>query len=195
MDISETLIPNSDQLDAEDLAASGPRTFTIERVTKGNAEQPISVHFSDFPRPWRPGRNMRRVLAHCWGKDSAVWATRQVELYCDPDVHFGKEKVGGTRISRLSHINGPIEAPIIVGRGKRGKWKVNPLATAAPTPTQPPSPTATLLAEIKTAAEAASVDLATIAADWAESHDGQDIRQATDLGALELVRDDLRGRA
>lgn len=130
VDISDTLIPNSDQLDAEDLAASGPRIFTVERVGKGNAEQPVQVYFKEFPRPWRPGRNMRRVLAHCWGKDSAAWADHKVELYCDPDVHFGKEKVGGTRIARLSHINGPINAPIIVGRGKRGTWPVKPLTTA-----------------------------------------------------------------
>jgi hypothetical protein len=135
MDISETLIPNSDQLDAEDLAASGPRIFTVARtVVKSGAEQPVDVHFAEFPRPWRPGRNMRRVLAHCWGKDSSKWAGRQVELYCDPDVQFGKERVGGTRISRLSHINGPVAAPIIVGRGKRGTWPVKPIAIDAPAP-------------------------------------------------------------
>ena len=142
MDISDTLIPNSDQLDAEDLAASGPRIFTIERVSKGNPEQPVNVYFAEFPRPWRPGRNMRRVLAHCWGKDSVKWVGHQVELYCDPDVMFGKERVGGTRISRLSHIDGPASAPIIVGRGSRGKWPVKPLPTgaskqAAPKPESP----------------------------------------------------------
>jgi hypothetical protein len=40
MDISDTLAPNSDQLDAVDLIG-GPRTFTITDVTKGNAEQPV----------------------------------------------------------------------------------------------------------------------------------------------------------
>jgi hypothetical protein len=33
------------------------------------------------------------------------------------------------------------------------------------------------------------------AADWAESHGGQSIAEATDMGGLELVRDDLIGRA
>lgn len=150
MDISDTLIPNSDQLDAEDLAASGPRVFTIERVSKGNAEQPVQVYFAEFDKPWRPGRNMRRVLAHCLGKDASKWIGVKVELYCDPDVHFGKEKVGGTRISRLSHINGPIDAPIIVGRGKRGKWKVQPLPDA-PAPNPNDAKIAYLRAEWKTA--------------------------------------------
>jgi len=134
MDISETLIPNSDQLDAADLAASGPRIFTVARtvVKSAGAEQPVDVYFKEFPRPWRPGRNMRRVLAHCWGKDSSKWTDHQVELYCDPDVVFGKERVGGTRISRLSHIDGPVSAPIIIGRGSRGKWPVKPLTEASP---------------------------------------------------------------
>ena len=146
MDISDTLIPNSDQLDAEDLAASGPRIFTVERTGKFNAEQPVNVYFAEFPRPWRPGRNMRRVLAHCWGKDSAKWVGHQVELYCDPDVMFGKEKVGGTRISRLSHIDGAKNAPIIVGRGKRGTWPVKPLPQTADT--KAPKPESPLLAAL-----------------------------------------------
>lgn len=43
-------------------------------------------------------------------------------------------------------------------------------------------------------ADAAGVDVATIAQEWADSHDGQSIGEATDLGSLELIRDDLRGR-
>ena len=147
MDISDTLIPNSDQLDAEDLLASGPRIFTIERVSKGNPEQPINVSLKEFPRPWRPGRNMRRVLAHFYGRDTDKWVGQQVELYCDPDVMFGKERVGGTRISRLSGIDGPASAPIIVGRGNRGKWPVKPLPQTADT--KPLSPVDTLRAEWK----------------------------------------------
>ena len=54
MDISDTLAPNSDQLDAVDLIG-GPRTFTITKVSKGNAEQPVNVHLAEFPRVWRPG--------------------------------------------------------------------------------------------------------------------------------------------
>ena len=137
MDISETLIPNSDQLDAADLAASGPRIFTIERVVvKSGAEQPVDVHLKEFPRPWRPGRNMRRVLAHVLGKDSSKWVGHKIELYYDGEVIFGKEKVGGSRISRMTGIDAPIKAPIIVGRGKRGTWPVQPLPDA-PTPTTP----------------------------------------------------------
>jgi hypothetical protein len=44
------------------------------------------------------------------------------------------------------------------------------------------------------AAREAKVAPAAIAKEWAEAHDGQDIRQATDVGALELLADDLRAR-
>jgi hypothetical protein len=52
-----------------------------------------------------------------------------------------------------------------------------------------------LLEEIKDAAIAAGVDLGVVSHEWAESHDGQYIAEATDLGGLELLRDDLRTRA
>src|SRR4051794_36812330 len=87
MDISDTLAPNSDQLDAVDLL-SGPRTFTIKSVSKGDPEQPVNIHLAEFPRPWRPGKSMRRVLVASWGPDAATYVGRRVTLYCDNDVVF-----------------------------------------------------------------------------------------------------------
>jgi hypothetical protein len=133
MDISDTLAPNSDQLDAVDLLGSPPRIFTITEVSRGSAEQPVQIRLAEFPRWWRPSKGMRRVLANCWGKQASEWVGRRIELYCDPDVMFGKEKVGGIRISRLSHIDGPMSTPMIVGRGKGGSWLVKPLPDAEPT--------------------------------------------------------------
>ncbi|GHJ59170.1 hypothetical protein NOK12_16880 [Nocardioides sp. OK12] len=128
-DISETLAPNSDQLDAIELVA-GPRIFIIANVAKGSAEQPVDIHFANFPRPWRPSKGMRRVLANCWGVDASQWATRAVELFFDPEVTFGKDKPGGTRISRLSHIDKPVRTPLLVARGKSAVFVVDPLPRA-----------------------------------------------------------------
>jgi len=134
MDISDTLEPNSDQLDAIELV-SGPRIFTIERVTRGNTEQPVNIHLTDFPRPWRPGKSMRRVLVACWGPDASQYVGRRVELFCDPDVRFGKDVVGGTRVSRLSHIDKKKSVPLLVARGKSAVFTVSPLPDApAPNP-------------------------------------------------------------
>src|SRR3546814_4361366 len=77
-DISDTLAPNSDQLDAVDLRGRAPQVFAVTRVdVRPSAEQPVSVHLAEFPRVWRPGKSMRRVLAFCWGSDSAHWTGRQ----------------------------------------------------------------------------------------------------------------------
>lgn len=127
MDISDTLAPNSDQLDAVDLIGGPPRIFTVTKVNKGNAEQPVEIALAEFPRVWRPGKSMRRVLAACWGTDASKWIGRRVELFCDEGVMFGGEKVGGTRISRLSHIDGPRSVPIIIKKGRSGGYKVTPL--------------------------------------------------------------------
>ena len=131
MDITETLAPNSDQLDAVDLLG-GPRTFTVSGVRKGNAEQPVQVDLAEFPRTWRPGKSMRRVLAACWGADASQWVGRRVTLYCDTEVAFGGEKVGGTRISALSHIDKAMTVPLIVKRGKSASVRIEPLREATP---------------------------------------------------------------
>lgn len=141
MDISDTLAPNSDQLDAIDLLG-GPQTFTITNVTKGNAEQPVQIALAEFPRVWRPGKSMRRVLAACWGTDASTWVGRRVTLYCDESVRFGNDVVGGTRISHLSHIDKPKSIPLLVSRGKSATFKVLPLPDAPTQAPTPPEPTA-----------------------------------------------------
>jgi len=129
MDISDTLAPASDQLDAVDLLG-GPRTFTISDVKRGKTEQPVEIHLAEFPRVWRPGKSMRRVLAACWGTDASVYVGRSVTLYCDESVTFGPDVVGGTRISHLSHIDKPRRIPLMVKRGKSATFTVQPLDKA-----------------------------------------------------------------
>lgn len=146
MDITNALAPKSDQLDAVDLLGSPPQVFTITDVSKNNAEQPVNIRLAEFPRVWRPSKGMLRVLAGCWGKETAAWVSRRVELYCDPDVMFGPDKVGGVRISRLSHIEKRTAVPMIIKRGKGGSWNVDPLPDA---PARPADPNAARLAALR----------------------------------------------
>jgi len=139
-DMSDTIAPKSDQLDAVDLLG-GDRTFTIERISRNNDEQPFNFHLAGFPRPWRPNLSMRRVLMSCWGPDAATYVGRRVTLYCDPDVEFGGAAVGGTRIRALSHIDKPKQVPLLVKRGRSKVYTVRPLADA-PAPAQAKVPTA-----------------------------------------------------
>lgn len=132
-DISETLAPKSDQIDAIDLMGKPPRVFTITKVdVRTKAEQPVSVHLAEFPRVWRPNVTMRRVLGYCWGTKSSAWVGRRVELFCDEAVKFGHDTTGGTRVSRLSHIEGPKSVPILLSKGRSGTYKVQPLPDPTP---------------------------------------------------------------
>lgn len=135
MDITDSLAPTSDQLDAVDLVG-GPRIFTVTNVTQGNAEQPVQIALAEFPRVWRPGKSMRRVLAAGWGTDASQWTGRRVELYCDPSVQFGGAAVGGTRISGMSHIDKALKVPLLIKRGKSAVFTVQPLPDAPAEPTE-----------------------------------------------------------
>ncbi|UDL14894.1 hypothetical protein PP357_gp47 [Arthrobacter phage Sarge] len=140
LDMTESLAPKSDQLDAVDLLG-GPRTFTIESVSKGNPEQPFNFHLAEFSRVWRPGKSMRRVIVAAWGGKTSAYVGQRVTLYCDPAVQFGGDTVGGTRISHMTGIGKPLKVPLLVKRGKSAIFTVQPLKEA-PAPTQAPEPAA-----------------------------------------------------
>lgn len=134
MDMTESIAPKSDQLDAIDLL-SGPRTFTITKVEKNSSpDQPVNVHLAEFPRVWRPGKSMRRVLVAAWGPDATKYAGQQVTLYCDPSVKFGPDTVGGTRISHMTGIQEPLKLPLLIKRGKSAIFTVQPLKAAPAEP-------------------------------------------------------------
>src|SRR4051812_13383835 len=105
-DLAKTIAPRSDQMNADDMLA-GPRTITITDVRGSDSpEQPVSVHFEgDDGKPYKPCKSMRRVMVHCWGPDGNTYAGRRLTLYCDQNVQFGGIKVGGIRISHMSHID------------------------------------------------------------------------------------------
>lgn len=127
MDITETLAPKSDQLNAEDLL-TGPRTVTVEKVTKGSIEQPVDIHLVEFPgRPFRPSKTVRRIIVAAWGAEAAAYTGRKMTLYRDPAVRFGGQDVGGIRISHISHIDKRITIALTVTRGKRAPFVVDPL--------------------------------------------------------------------
>jgi hypothetical protein len=148
-DISETLAPTSDQLDAIELVA-GPRTFTVESVVAGSDEQPVQVKLAGFPRVWRPSKGMRRVLAAGWGVQASGWTGRKVTLYYDPAVTFGKDRTGGTRISHMTDLPGnrPLSVPLLISRGKSAMFTVQPLADA-PAPAQQAKAPAGIDAQLK----------------------------------------------
>jgi hypothetical protein len=140
MDMTDTIIPKSDQLNAEDLL-SGPRTVTIIEVRKGaSAEQPVDIILAEFPegRPFKPSKTVRRILVAAWGIEAAAYVGRRMTIYRDPAVRFGGQDVGGIRISHLSHIDKPLSIALTVTRGKRAPYVIQPL-TDEPSASKPPT--------------------------------------------------------
>ena len=98
----ETIVAKSDQLNAVDLIG-GPITVAVEEVTRGEQDQPVIIGIGNR-HPYKPCKSMRRVLIACWGSNPAAWIGHKMTLFCDPQVKWGGESVGGIRISHLSHL-------------------------------------------------------------------------------------------
>lgn len=143
MDITETLAPKSDQLNADDLIGRSC-TVTITGVTRGDADQPVNVTTAEFGdgRPFKPCKSMRRVMVAAWGADASAYVGHRMTLYRDDKVRFGGQDVGGIRISHMSHIQKRITVALTVTRGKRAPFAVEPL------PDNPPAITDEQVADI-----------------------------------------------
>lgn len=130
-DLRDTIVPKSDQLNAEQLLG-GPITVTVTEVRRaGGEEQPVVIHYDgDGGRPYKPCKSMRKVLVFAWGPDGRAWTGRSMTLYNRPDVKFGGEEVGGIRISHLSHIERDIQISLTATRGRKEQTKIRRLDEA-----------------------------------------------------------------
>src|SRR5690625_4535602 len=127
-----TAEPRSDQINYEDFVG-GSRVYTIAGVRVGTAEQKYDIGLQGEERVWRPPLTVLRTLIACWGDDAEVWQGRQVELYGDPSIRFGKDTVGGIRIKAMSHLDEPKTVTVTVARGERQKITIQPLQQQAGT--------------------------------------------------------------
>ena len=136
MDIADTILAKSDQINAADLVI--PVTVTVEGVEGVGGDQPVNVFVAEFPgKADRPSKSMRRVLVKLWGPRSADYAGRRLTIYNDPTVTWAGKAVGGIRISHASHIDKPVTMSLALAKGKLAPFTVQPLPDA---PTHPPIP-------------------------------------------------------
>ena len=137
LDLSDTIQPKSDQLNADDLLA-GPLDVTVASVRRVSDEQPVQIDLVETDRPWKPCKTVRRILVALWGADGEAWVGRRARIYNDPRVTWGGQRVGGIRVSHLSHIDGRKTVLVSVKRGKREPQTIEPMPEA---PKPPPSVT------------------------------------------------------
>lgn len=131
MDLTESIQPRSDQINADDLIA-GPITYTVREVIGGKAESPFDFMLVETDRAYRPSKTMRRVIVAGWGPEAKVYGGRRLTIYREPSIKFGGQTVGGIRISHMSHIEQRVEVMLQVTRGKREKFIVEPLPDPTP---------------------------------------------------------------
>ena len=130
--LAPTILAKSDQLNADDLVG---RTLdiTITKVVAGTAEQPIKVEYENGnSKPYYPCKTMRRLLVHAWGDDGKSYVGRSLRLYRDPEVMFGGIKVGGIRISHMSHIKAGFNIALTARRGAKASHKIELLQAGNP---------------------------------------------------------------
>ena len=154
LDISHTIVSKSDQLNADQLLG-GPITITVSAIRIAEGDQPVVIQYhNDNGRPYKPCLSMRKILAFAWGTDASQWVGRSITLYNDPEVMFGGKKVGGIRISHLSHIKGDITASITVTRGKKREMTIKKLQQQ-----QPQADISGYVAQLESAAQAGTESL------------------------------------
>lgn len=119
-----TIEKKTDQLNYEDFLGGVTRMVTVAGVAAGTKEQQYDIAIEGDKRFWRPAVTVLKLLVAAWGDDAKEWVGRRALLFGDPDVTFGRDKVGGIRVSHLSHIDGPVSANLTVTRGKRTKHTV-----------------------------------------------------------------------
>lgn len=130
MDMTASIAPKSDQLNADDLI-SGPVTVTIQEVVQGTPEQPVDVRLVEFPgRAYRPSKSMRRVMVSAWGPEASGYAGQRLTLVRNPEITFGRDKVGGIEIEAMTGIPKPLTIALTATRGKRKNFTVQPLPDA-----------------------------------------------------------------
>ena len=125
-DLQTALAAKSNQLNATDIMGVEPviRVRGV-KVTPGQ-EQPISIYFDgDNNKPWKPSKGMGRILWAAWGDDYNQWEGKYAQIYFDPEVIFGGQKVGGIRIRALSDIpEDGLNCILTLNRSKRVPYPV-----------------------------------------------------------------------
>lgn len=106
----------------------GPQTITVTSVKIAPGDQPAALSYQgDQGKPYFPCKSMRRVLVYAWGPDANAYAGRSMTLYRDPNVTFGALKVGGIRISHLSHIDTKLTMALTATKGAKKAYQVDVL--------------------------------------------------------------------
>ena len=66
-------------------------------------------------------------MVAAWGANAIEYVGRSLTLFGDPNVSFGGAKVGGVRISHMSHIQNEMNIALTASKAKRIAYRVLPM--------------------------------------------------------------------
>ena len=127
---------NTDQLNYEDFLGGITRLVTIAAVKRGTKEAQYDIAIEGDDRYWRPPATVLKQLVLAYGDNAEDWVGKSAMLFGDPDVKMAGKKVGGIRVSHLSHIEKPLTASLTITRGQTGVFTVEPLPAHLLPPTE-----------------------------------------------------------
>lgn len=203
VDMSKFIVAKSDQANADDFI-SGPRTITVTGIRgTDEADQPVAISFEgDEGKPFKPCKSVRRILVAAWGTEGKDYVGRSMTLYRDENVLFGGIKVGGIRVSHMSHIDKELTVVMNATRGKKMAHKVQPLRVRSPPPvshakTEGPSETAVIEPPAKEI-DVLTIDMATATDDevaaWCEAFKALGLKHRTPDGLRQYWKSHFEDR-
>ena len=81
-----------------------PRVLPMSKITRKevwrkNGKQMATVlHFEGNVKPMVLNKTNAIVIARIYGNDTNLWINKRIEVYYDPNVTLGRERVGGIRV-------------------------------------------------------------------------------------------------
>ncbi len=128
MNMRSTIVPKSDQLNADDLVST-EMTIFITNVKIINGDQPVIINYqNDNGRPYKPNKTMRKIMVALWGEDETQYAGRAITLFNESTVKWGGVEVGGLEIKAMSHIEKNASISLTITRGKKKTYKIAKLS-------------------------------------------------------------------
>ena len=105
------------------------RVFTVSAVSSvsENGKNSPRIEFVGEELPFIPCLTVTRIIAALWGDNAALWVGRSMRLYVDHGVMFGKDIVGGVRVSEMSGISKPATIRLTTKLGKKSGFVILPL--------------------------------------------------------------------
>jgi hypothetical protein len=98
----------SNYLTKDDLPT--PRVLVMTNVTrkdvwrKNGKQLVVILHFGGKAKPLVLNKTNAQVIARIHGNDTSLWANKPIEVYHDPSVMLGRERVGGLRVRVASAV-------------------------------------------------------------------------------------------